>query len=65
MLRQGVVSWADPVRRLRRGVEQAAHTLNNPQMEGTGVLLCVSREYLQLQLNCIGDKSRQRALHYR
>ena len=46
--------------RLRRGVGQAAHTLNNPQVDCTGVLLCVSREYLQLQLNCIGDKSRQR-----
>ena len=30
--------------RLRRGVEQAAHTLNNPQVECTGVLLCVIRE---------------------
>jgi len=46
--------------RLRRGGWQAAHTVNNPQVEGTGVLLCVIREYLQLQLNCIGDKSRQR-----
>ena len=54
-----VVSGADPVRnvswilfqegrsselRLRRGVEQAAHTLSNPQVECTGVLLCVIRE---------------------
>ena len=54
-----VVSVVDPVRnvswilfqegpnlelRLRRGVEQAAHTLNNPQVECTGVLLCVIRE---------------------
>jgi len=30
--------------RLRRGVGQAAHSLNNPQVEGTGVLLCVIRE---------------------
>ena len=52
------VSGADPMRnvswilfqkgrsselRLRRGVEQAAHTLN-PQVEYTGVLLCVIRE---------------------
>jgi len=29
---------------LRRGVGQAAHTLNNPQVECTGVLLCVIRE---------------------
>ena len=42
---------------LRRGVGQAAHTLNNPHVECTGVLLCVIREYLQLQLNCIGDIS--------
>ena len=49
--------------RLRRGVGQAAaHTLNNPQVECTGVLLCVSREKLQLQLNCTGDKSHQRSL---
>ena len=46
--------------RLRLGVRQAAHTLNNPQVECTGVLLCVIREYLRLQLNCVGDKSRQR-----
>ena len=54
-----VVSDADPMRNvswillqegrsselwLRRGVEQAAHTLNNPQIECTGVLLCVIRE---------------------
>jgi len=54
-----VVSGADPMRnvswilfqegrsselRLRRGVEQAAHTLNNPQVQCTGVLLCVIRE---------------------
>ena len=54
-----VVSGADTVRsvswilfqegrslelRLRLGVEQAAHTLNNPQVECTGVLLCVIRE---------------------
>jgi len=54
-----VVSGVDPVRniswilfqegrsselRLRRGVGQAAHTLNKPQVEGTGVLLCVIRE---------------------
>jgi hypothetical protein len=31
-----------------------------PQVECTGVLLCVIREHFQLQLNCIGDKSRQR-----
>jgi len=30
--------------RLRRGVGQAAHTLSNPQVECTGVLLCVIRE---------------------
>jgi len=30
--------------RLRRGVGQAAHTLNNLQVECTGVLLCVIRE---------------------
>jgi len=30
--------------RLRRGVGQAAHTLNNPHVECTGVLLCVIRE---------------------
>ena len=30
--------------RLRRGVGQAAHTLNKPQVECTGVLLCVIRE---------------------
>ena len=30
--------------RLRRGVGQAEHTLNNPQVECTGVLLCVIRE---------------------
>ena len=30
--------------RLRRGVWQAAHTLNNLQVECTGVLLCVIRE---------------------
>ena len=30
--------------RLRRGVQQAAHTLNNPQVDCTGVLLCVIRE---------------------
>jgi len=51
--------------RLRRGVGQAAYTLNNSQVECTGVLLCVIRELLQLQLNCIGDKSRQQAVHYR
>ena len=54
-----VVSVADPMRnvswmlfpegrsselRLRRGVGQAVHTLNNPQVEYTGVLLCVIRE---------------------
>ena len=54
-----VVSVADPSRnvswmlfpkgrsselRLRRGVGQAAHTFNNPQIECNGVLLCVSRE---------------------
>ena len=53
-----VVSGADPVRnvswilfqegrsselRLRRGVEQAPHTLNNPQVQCTGVLLRVIR----------------------
>ena len=43
--------------RLRRGVGQAAHTLNNPQVECTGVLLCVIREHLQLKLNRIGDIS--------
>jgi len=56
---QTVVSCADPVGniswilfqegqsselRLRRGVEQAAHTLNNPQVECIGVLLCVIGE---------------------
>jgi len=46
--------------RLRRGVGQAAYARNNHQVECTGVLLCVIRESLQLQLNCIGDKSRQR-----
>jgi len=51
--------------RLRREIGQAAHTLNNPQLECTGVLLCVIREKLQLKLNSIGDKSRQRSLHYR
>jgi len=30
--------------RLRRGVGQAVHTLNNPQVECAGVLLCVIRE---------------------
>ena len=30
--------------RLRRGVEQAAHILNNPQVECTGVSLCLIRE---------------------
>jgi len=30
--------------RLRQGVEQAAHTLNNPQVQCTGVLLCVITE---------------------
>ena len=30
--------------RLRRRVGQAAHTLINPQVECTGVVLCVSRE---------------------
>jgi len=55
----GVVPVADPMRnvswilfqegrsleiRLRRGVGQAAHTLNNPKVECTGVLLCVIRE---------------------
>ena len=44
----------------KREVGQTAHTLNNPQVECTGVLLCVVREYLQLQLNCVGDKYRQR-----
>ena len=54
-----VVSVADPVGnvswilfqegrsselRLRLGVGQAAHTLSNPQVECTGVLLCVIRE---------------------
>jgi len=54
-----VVSSPDPVRnvswtlfekgqsselRLRRGVQQAAHTPNNPRVECTGVLLCVIRE---------------------
>ena len=43
--------------RLRRRVGQAAHTLNNPQVKCPGVLLCVSREQLQLQLNYIGDIS--------
>ena len=53
-----VVSCADPVwnvswmlfperrrseLRLRREVGQAAHTLNNPQVERTAVLLCVIR----------------------
>ena len=38
------------------------HILNNLQVEYSGDLLCVIKEYLQL--NCIGDKSRQRALHY-
>ena len=57
--RHSVVFCADPVGnvswmlfpegrsseiRLRRGVGQAAHTLNNPQVECTGVLLCVIRE---------------------
>ena len=71
----GVVPSADPVRnvswilfqegwsselRLRQGVEQATHTLNNPPVHHTGVLLCVSGEQLQLQLNCIGDNSHQR-----
>ena len=51
--------WSSEIM-LRRGVEQAAHTLNNLQVECTGILLCVIREYLQLQLNCVGDKSRQR-----
>jgi len=57
MVRQGVESCADPVgnvswilfqegrsSELRRGVGQAAHTLNNPQVVCTGVLLCVIRE---------------------
>jgi len=39
--------------RLRRGVGQAAHTLNNPQVECTGVLLCESREYSQLECNLL------------
>ena len=54
-----VVSCADPVGnvswmlfpegrsselRLRRGFGQAVHTLNNPQVECAGVLLCVIRE---------------------
>ena len=54
-----VVSVADPMRnvswilfqegrsselKLRQGVEQAAHTLNNSQVESTGVLLCVIKE---------------------
>jgi len=30
--------------RLRRGVGQAAHTLNNPQVGCTGVLLYISKE---------------------
>ena len=30
--------------RLRRGVGQAAHSLNNPQVEYIGVLLCKSTE---------------------
>jgi len=30
--------------RLKRGVRQAAHTLNNPQVDCTGVLLCVIRK---------------------
>jgi hypothetical protein len=36
-----------------------SHTLSNPQVECTGVLLCVIRELLQLQVNCISDNSRQ------
>jgi len=46
----GKVSWIlfqegrNSELRLRRGVGQAAHTLNNPQVECTGVLLCVIRE---------------------
>ena len=46
----GNVSWMFfpegrcPELSLRRGVVQASHTLNNPQVQCTGVLLCVIRE---------------------
>ena len=71
-VKTGVVSCADPLGNLswilfqekriselmlRRGVGQAAHTPNNPHVDRTGVLLCVIREYLQLQLNCVDDIS--------
>jgi hypothetical protein len=39
-----VVPREDRARWLRRGVGQAAHTLNNPQAEYIGVLLCKSIE---------------------